>query len=468
MYSSRSWWYPQSPFSDYATAALRITVPVEYDVVASGSPAADNPIAVATAAPGDRRRHAFVFTAGQPTRYLSVLISKLTRSAATTIAVGRMPDTEPSGNSLPGVPAQAADETAPRVRGGVFYDALDVAVVANPRQMAKGSALLEQSSEILGFYTTLLEDSPYPSFTLALIDSDLPGGHSPAYWAALCQVLPTFSSRVAWGNDPVNFDSFPQFFLAHELAHQFWGQAVGWKSYHEQWISEGFAQYTAALYAERFKGQVVFRDLLRQMRRWALEKSDQGPIHLGYRLGHIRGETPVFRAVVYNKGAMVLHMLRRLLGDEVFFRGLRTFYQSSRFTKVGTDDLQRSFETVTDLPLDRFFERWVLEAEIPEVVFSYTLDGDQSTQTAAPSDASDAAGGAGATEARLRFEQVGELFDIPITVTITYRSGEREEVVVPVLDRSVERRLPLRGPVRRVEANADHGSLARIRTRKAG
>ena len=64
-------------------------------------------------------------------------------------------------------------------------------------------------------------------------------------------------------------------------------------------------------------------------------RSDQGPVYLGYRLGHIRGESRVFRALVYNKSAAVLHMLRRLVGDEAFFRGLRRFYRESRFRKVG-------------------------------------------------------------------------------------------------------------------------------------
>ena len=466
MYSSRSWWYPQSPFSDYATASLRITVPVEYDVVASGSPAADNPRMVGSGAPGDRRRHTFVFTAGQPLRYLAVIVSKLTRAAEATIPVEKAPANRVSGDPSPGGASLRPDESTPgHVRDGVYYDALDIAVVANPRQLSKGRSLLDQTSQIMSFYTGLLEDSPYPSFTLALVDSDKVGGHSPAYWAVLCQVLP--GSQITWGNDPVSFDSFPQFFLAHELAHQFWGHAIGWKSYHEQWISEGFAQYFAALYAERFRGPVAFRDLLRQMRRWALEKSGEGPIHLGYRLGHIRGETPVFRAVVYNKGAMVLHMLRRLLGDEAFFRGLRTLYHSSRFSKVGTDDVQRAFETVTGRRLDRFFQQWVLDAAIPEVVFSYTIDG-PATQATASTDPAGPANGVVAAEARLRFEQVGEPFDIPITVTITYRTGEREEVVVPVSDRSVEQRVPLRGPVRRLEVNADHGALARIVTRKEG
>ena len=56
------------------------------------------------------------------------------------------------------------------------------------------------------------------------------------------------------------------------------------------------------------------------MSRWAVATSDQGPVYLGYRLGHIKNDGRILRAVVYNKGAMVLHMLRRLVGDDVFFR----------------------------------------------------------------------------------------------------------------------------------------------------
>ena len=56
------------------------------------------------------------------------------------------------------------------------------------------------------------------------------------------------------------------------------------------------------------------------------QQSDQGPVYLGYRLGHIRNDSRVFRALVYNKGAAVLHMLRRLVGDDAFSRGMRRFY----------------------------------------------------------------------------------------------------------------------------------------------
>ncbi len=96
----------------------------------------------------------------------------------------------------------------------------------------------------------------------------------------------------------------------------------------------------AALYARERRGDDAFRDILRQFRRWSIDQSDEGPIYLGYRLGHIKGESRVFRALVYNKGALVLHMLRRLVGDEAFFAGVRRYYKEHRFTKAGTDDLR--------------------------------------------------------------------------------------------------------------------------------
>ena len=74
----------------------------------------------------------------------------------------------------------------------------------------------------------------------------------------------------------------------------------------------------------------------------------------------------VFRALVYNKGAVVLHMLRRLVGDEAFFRGLRRFYAESRFTKAGTDDFRAAMEAESGRSLERFFERWIYGSTLPQ------------------------------------------------------------------------------------------------------
>jgi aminopeptidase N len=274
---------------------------------------------------------------------------------------------------------------------------------------------------------------------VALIESDLPGGHSPGYFAVLNQPLP--ASPLVWRNDPVAFSNYPDFFIAHEIAHQWWGQAVGWRNYHEQWISEGFSQYFAALYAQHQKGDDVFVSMLRQLRKWSLDTSDQGPVSLGYRLGHIRGESRIFRALVYNKGAAVLHMLRRLIGDDEFFRGLRRFYRDSRFRKVGTDDLQAAMERESGKPLERFFQQWIYGATIPRVKVAYRVEG---------------------AEVVLRIEQVGEVFDLPVTVSLQYADRKPVEVLMPVTEQVVERRVALVGVLRGVEISKDDGMLAEI------
>ena len=159
--------------------------------------------------------------------------------------------------------------------------------MTNVRQRPRTHDLLERAADIMAFYAGLLHDAPYPSFTVGVIESYLPGGHSPAYFAALQVPLP--GSRYGWREDPASFENYPEFFLAHELAHQWWGHGVGWQNYHEQWLSEGFAQYFAAMYAQRLRGPDVFGGIIRSMSRWAVVTSDQGPVYLGYRLGHVTG-----------------------------------------------------------------------------------------------------------------------------------------------------------------------------------
>ncbi len=428
LYSNRSYWYPQRPATDYGTAQIRFSVPRSFGVVCSGDPAAGSPVTVRDAS-GDSRQ-LFVFATAQPVRYLACLVTRFM-----TVDTRQVPIPDRT------LPPGAEPGRFPR------YEQLTVSAQANPRQRTRARNLLDRAVDISGFYAGLMHDAPYPSFTLAVIDSHLPGGHSPPYFAALQSPMP--GSPYVWRNDPANFENYPEFFLAHELAHQWWGQAIGWKNYHEQWLSEGFAQYFAALYAEHARGPDVMNDVIASMSKWAVDTSDQGPVYLGYRLGHIRNEGRVLRAIVYNKGAMVLHMLRRLIGDEAFFGALRRFYTEFRFRKAGTDDLRQAIERETGKPFSRFFERWIYGADLPSIEWSVRVDGEREERAAL-----------------LHLEQGPKVFDLPVTISVELDNGTMKTTVVELTQESVDARIPIGGTarVRDVTVNRDRAALvARVR-----
>jgi hypothetical protein len=411
--SSRAYWYPQNPIPDYATATLRIIVPDEYRCVASGEPTDGSTVTLRdllTLAEG----RSFVFTAANPLRYFALVVSRFVPVATAAVKL-------------------TLDETSPE---GVTT--VNLAIEANPRLQTRARTVLRDAEAVVRFYAGLLRDVPYPSITVALVEDELPGGHSPGYFTVLNHPVP--AGRLTWRSDPASFSGFPEFFIAHELAHQWWGQAVGWRNYHEQWLSEGFSQYFAALYARQTRGERTFTDMLRQFRRWSISESDEGPISLGNRLGHLRRQPRVFRALVYNKGAAVLHMLRRLVGEEVFFTGLRRLYSEQKIRKAGTDDLRIAMEAESGVPLERFFDRWIFGTELPRLRYTSRISG---------------------TDVAVRFEQVGPtLFDVPVTVTLVYGNGEEEDVVVPVTEQHVHWSRTAGSAVRQVLINRDSAALA--------
>lgn len=445
--SNRSYWYPQAQVTDYASAHIQITVPAEYGVVASGVLEPGSPSAAAPAVlEGSVRtlsRVSYTFNSPQPLRYLAMLVSKMNRVDAATVALDIVAPAQPAVLSVPAdtlaqqiIKLQALTVLVPPVGA---RNTVQLAVDANKRQESKARETVPLGAGILRLYASLVGDVPYGALTIAMVEDELPGGHAPGYFAMINNPPPITAHN--WRDDPAAFSGFPEFFIAHELAHQWFGQAVGWKNYHEQWLSEGFAQYFAALFAREWRGEDAFRDILRQFRRWAMAHSDQGPVYLGYRLGHIKNESRVFRALVYNKGASVLHMLRRQVGDDAFFRGVRRYYADHRFRKAGTDDLRKAMEAESGRNLERFFERWIYDSSIPRLRFSSAQEG---------------------PELVVRFEQAGEIFDVPVLVTVTYTDGKTSEHLVAISEAVTEQRLPLVGVVRSVEANQDGGAVAVI------
>ena len=421
LYSNRVYWYPQASVTDFATASLRLTMPAQFQAVASGSLVSSTvaPMADPTGRSGDERSERTVrFMADRPVRYLSCLISRF-------VSVGRtqapVPALAPSMvAATPGAPPSSTTS-------------VNVDVVATPRLLRANRALPERTAQIVQFFGSVIGEAPYPDFSLAALDAELPSGHSPAYFAVWNQ--PTIPTTLSWRGDPVSLNGYPLFFLAHEVAHQWWGQAIGWNNYHEQWLSEGLAQYFAAVYAGHDRGPDTERALFMQMRESAMNLSRHGPVHMGYRLGHVQGDSRIFRGLVYNKSAVVMLMLRGLVGPEAFNRGIQRFYRTHRFQKAGTDDVRNAFEAETSRPLGRFFDQWIHGFLLPEVRLTWRM--------------------ADSTHLAVKVEQLGETFDFPLTLTIQHADGRIELVPMAVTEPVVEVVVPVPAPVRRVDTRND-------------
>ncbi len=150
-----------------------------------------------------------------------------------------------------------------------------------------------------------------------------------------------------------NFITGRNFFtgmLVHELAHQWWGDAVTIKTWKDIWLNEGFATYAEALYWEKESG---FNSL----------KSTMNSYLTNFKKYKLYNPEETFGKIVYNKGAWVLHMLRREVGDDIFFKILKSYYKKFKYKNVSTYDFINIAEEISKKDLTRFFNQWVFEGE---------------------------------------------------------------------------------------------------------
>ena len=145
--------------------------------------------------------------------------------------------------------------------------------------------------------------------------------------------------------------------VAHEIAHQWFGDAVTESDWDDAWLSEGFATYFTLLYSEHYDGRDAFVMGLQRARITALaaEKRLKEPV-VHNNIDDLKGVIP---PLVYQKGGWVLHMLRAQVGTETFWAGIREYYRRYRDGNASSDDLRRTMEEASGQDLRWFFEQWL-------------------------------------------------------------------------------------------------------------
>jgi hypothetical protein len=262
---------------------------------------------------------------------------------------------------------------------------LDFYSVPSSVSTVKEEFILAEMGNILNYFSEYFGAYPYPSFKATIHPFNFGQG------------FPTL--LMIPRADEANYAVFS--FIAHETAHQWWGNIVAWRSYRDQWLSEGFAEYSGMLYTG-------FRDSMKNQReliddaRYVLPfppKTDRGvgkeklaeigPLILGQRLS-TRKTMNVYSDLIYNKGAMVLRMLHFLLSDpntgsgQPFFDMMSDFVKQYQNRAATTEDFMRvAGAHFANAPLGRmfglkdlnwFFQQWVFEAKLPSYRMEYRID----------------------------------------------------------------------------------------------
>jgi aminopeptidase N len=241
-------------------------------------------------------------------------------------------------------------------------------------------------------------------------------------------------------------DSDSDGIIAHELAHQWWGDLVTCRDWAHLWLNEGFASYAEALWDEHRYGADAYAHNMLSKADSAISGGKKRPVV------DRRYPTPLsmFDSRAYPKGAWVLHMLRRQVGEDEFFKGVQQYGSGHRLQSAETADFRRTMERVTGRNLERFFYDWTERPGNP--VLDVTTEYVPSTQQA---------------RVVVKQTQSGEAFHFPLTLLVSC-SGVAKPVVVEqdVTDKEYTFLIPLPGTPTRVEVDPEQAVLAEIKETK--
>ena len=237
---------------------------------------------------------------------------------------------------------------------------VDVSFWVYPEDAAFAREVFDRAPEMVDFFTETV--GPYPFEKLANVQSATRFGGMENSSAIFYSEGAIASGRLGEGT------------VSHEIAHQWFGDSATESDWNHLWLSEGFATYFGSLFFEVADGVEDFRA--------RMERSRQGYVAsnvTGRPIVDPAGAANLFELLNsnnYAKGGWVLHMLRGVLGDDTFFRGIRTYYAEYEYGNALTADLRRVFEEVSGQPLGWFFDQWVHQPGYPVLASEWEMSED--------------------------------------------------------------------------------------------
>ncbi|SFU59523.1 Peptidase family M1 [Pustulibacterium marinum] len=212
-----------------------------------------------------------------------------------------------------------------------------------------------QAEDILAYFSTHI--APFPFTKLANVQSTTRyGGMENA-------------GNIFYYENSVTGTRSSEFLLAHEIAHQWFGDSASETDWSHLWLSEGFATYFTDLYAEHAYGKSKLDEKLQEERAQVIKFSETTKTAI---IDSSRTDLmELLNPNSYQKGAWVLHMLRRKLGDEIFWKGIQQYYKKYKYANASSVDLQKVFEAVSGEDLQLFFTQWLTQYGQPKIKMEY-------------------------------------------------------------------------------------------------
>ncbi|MGL4464155.1 MAG: M1 family aminopeptidase, partial [Planctomycetia bacterium] len=282
---------------------------------------------------------------------------------------------------------------------------------------------------------------PWPKYAQVVVEQFM--------WGGMENTSATTLVHSTMHDERAMLDDSPDWLIAHELAHQWWGDLLTCKDWSHLWLNEGFATYCEWLWMQHAEGDDAVQE--RMLRDGEAARSD-GPKKRPVVDRYYTSPGSMFDARSYPKGAWVVHMLRQRVGDVAFFAGLKQYLTEYRHRTVETDDLRLVFERTTGRSLERFFHDWTERPGHPVVEVNQSYDAD-----------------AKAVLITVKQTQTGDAFHFPLKVEVRVPGAEPIASEIEVVAKEAFLRVPTTAEPMLVRVDPDLTVLCEMKeTKPAG